>query len=119
MKELTPLLEKLAEKLGTTTEYLWGVLLAQAQVEIYIFIAIFILTVFGVIATVKLLKYTQKYWDKEDAPTTAWIALGFGCVIGMATIIGVLSTIANISDVITAINNPKYWALKEVLNVIK
>jgi hypothetical protein len=33
MPELTKLLEQLAEKLGTTVEHLWKVLLQQAEVE--------------------------------------------------------------------------------------
>ena len=120
MKEqIVTLIEQLAQKLGTTTEYLWNVLIAQANVQIYIFITVFVSTIIGIIVAVYLLKYTQKYWDKEDAPMTAWLALGFGTVVGFIALIGIVFTIANISDVITAIRNPEYWALKEVLNVLK
>jgi len=118
MKELTELLAKLAEKLGTTTQYLWGVLIKQASVEIYIFISIFVLTVIGVIITTLLLKYTQKYWDEEDTPAIAWFSLTLGIVCAFETVIGLVYSLTNIADVITSIINPEYWALQEVLKSI-
>ena len=33
MEQLTQLLAQLAERLGTTTEYLWGVLIKQAYIN--------------------------------------------------------------------------------------
>lgn len=119
MKELTELLAKLAEKLGTTTQYLWGVLIKQASVEIYIFISVFVLTIIGAIITTLLLKSTQKYWDKENAPAIAWFTLTFGIIFAFATVIGLGYFLANITDVITSINNPEYWALQEVLKSIR
>ncbi len=34
MEQLTPLLKELADKLGTTVQHLWSVLIAQTKVEI-------------------------------------------------------------------------------------
>jgi len=118
-EQATKLIEQLAQKLGTTVEYLWTVLIKQAHVEIYIFITTLILTLIGAVVTSVLLRYTQKYWNDETAPTSAWMAFVFGIIIGIGTVVGLIATIANISDVITAINNPEYWALKEVFGVCK
>ena len=66
MKELQPLLEKLAEKLGTTVENLWNVLLNQIQVqieicEIWMNIAIFLFgglaLIFCVLGTLGLMRH--------------------------------------------------------------
>jgi uncharacterized membrane protein YczE len=118
-EQTTKLIEQLAQKLGTTAEYLWTVLVKQAHVEIYIFITTLILTIIGAFLTGLLLRNSQKYWEQETAPISAWMSLTFGIIIGIATVVGLIATIANIPDVITAINNPEYWALKEVFGACK
>ncbi|MCB9500268.1 MAG: hypothetical protein H6690_03355 [Erysipelotrichaceae bacterium] len=115
MEKLTELLEKLSSELGTTTEYLWGVLIKQAQVEIYQYFVLLALTVLGIILTVMLLKTTQKYWDEYSAPAIAWINLGLGISIGLATFVGILNALFSVKSLLSAIYNPEYWALTQIL----
>ena len=113
MKELTPLLEELAKKLGTTVEQLWWVLLNQVQVlvqicEIWQNVALFLFggvalfcCVLGVIGLIRR-------WDEMGIflsflGTAFWGIIG-GCIYA-----------SNYAQLITLKLNPEYWALKEIL----
>jgi len=119
MKEqIAPLLEKLAEKLGTTVEHLWQVLVRQAYIAgVYdiSFAVIFILaSVVGIPKFVRLLKnWLQKGGDAEF----------FAPVIAVASIVGwavvAVIVLSSIRDAVFALANPEYWALKEVLEAIR
>lgn len=118
-EQTTKLIEQLAQKLGTTAEYLWSVLVKQAHTEVIIFFTVLGITIIGTVLSAYLFKYVQKFWSDEKAPASAWISLVFGIIIGICVLVGTISTIANVSDVISAITNPEYWALKQVLGICK
>jgi hypothetical protein len=122
------LLEKLAEKLGTTTEYLWQILLNQAKYDVIIsFIQMTFMAVF-IIATVKIhfklakeipkdpndkwSRYESLYDKYEEA---AIIPMFFA---GIIVIIMVICFLAGFNDLMSAIFNPEYWALNKILNHI-
>ena len=80
----TALLEKLAEKLGTTTEYLWGVLLSQAPIYAISYVVILLIVVlgggFGLIKLHKYLsgktsEYEQNYYDEYDSACFVMVGL--------------------------------------------
>lgn len=131
------LLRELAEKLGTTTEHLWGVLVKQCMVEA---VSTTVLFVFFVVVAIVLMRTAivntrqipitdsegkqvlnrwnepqmASKWDKDDAlPIACWIVssvialFSFGLMIDMS------------QCVIQAIWNPEYWALKQILGAMK
>ena len=112
MKELTPLLEELAKKLGTTVEQLWGVLLNQVQVEIQICeiwmgVALFFFGGFALVFFVLFIIGLIMVFDD-----------GLGACLSMAGIFGVIGAFMyykNYVSLLTLNNNPEYWALQEIL----
>lgn len=118
------LIEKLAEKLGTTAEYLWSILLKQAKVQmISEIIFIIIVIIFGIILwrTHKWLS-TKKKWDGdyEEAGYSYHKDASGPMVIGaMIFCILFLTALFSIFTIVNCALNPEYWALKKILEVIK
>ena len=106
-------LTTLAAKLGTTAEYLWGVLLKQAPLSG----ALTLLSLSAWIAVcIALVRFVYKKtsgpnpdWRDEMARFLAWFGAGSVCLT--TALIGSLS----IGDAVTAFVNPAYWALQQIL----
>lgn len=104
------LIRELADKLGTTTEHLWGVLVKQAPISG----AIGLLSSVAMLAVVffawrKLTKIEFGKWDND---------FGKGALYGgfcIATAIVFASTMGALPVEVAGIFNPEYWALKQVL----
>ena len=118
-EQITSLIEQLAQKLGTSVEYLWGVLIKQAEVEVITFFIALTLSAIAATSAIFMLKHSQKYWNYENAPLSAWVCLIGGIIVAICALIGFVGLILSIPDLISAIKNPEYWALKEVLSTIK
>jgi hypothetical protein len=128
MDKLTELLEKLAIKLGTTVEHLWGVLVKQTKIVFWEYIGYTVLAVIFFISAIYFIKFSldrldvvsQYNMDKtyssqkmdEIAPT---VLLVF-CIILVVAIPFVI--IGNVKTIMTLKNNPEYWALGEVVGTI-
>ena len=117
-------LTALAQKLGTTAEYLWGVLIKQAAVtgvtniiEMSVWLAIAI--AWGVLTYRKTRKVLPEgagpyscasaEWE-EEAAFFAW--LGAFLLAVTAAIVACVG----VSDSVAAFLNPEYWALKQILH---
>ena len=119
------LIEQLANKLGTTSEYLWGVLIHQAPVDATItLIQIIISIILSIIlykAHIKLSKrkdyggYNKENGYHHYQEIAAIPMFLFGIFVMMLLIISFF----NIDIVINGYFNPEYWALNKVLNIIK
>ena len=114
MEQLTPLLERLAAQLGTTTAYLWGVLIQQARVEA---ITGFSWAV-GIPVALYFMRKRYLVWIKDtdldpfDEPfarAAFWIM--FAVLVGIAGY--------NFNVAIVAAINPEYWALQRILESVK
>ena len=105
-------IELLAVKLGTTAEYLWGVLLTQSTVFAYT-TAFEILTtiLFGVILYRVHKHFIKKeiYNEYEEGAVIPMLIAGI--VWGFLLLVAFFA----IGDVFSAIVNPEYWALKQIL----
>lgn len=120
MDQLTILLEKLADKLGTTTEYLWSVLIDQALISaingiVFIFITI-VVTFFTLKYHIKFSKEASNgysvYYNQEELLIVPMLFVGMVCIIM------IIMSLITLSDIITALLNPEYWALEKILNKI-
>lgn len=117
MENLTTLLQELATKLGTTTEYLWGVLIKQAAIAAYTNLSVIIFTIlFGIsiLLTNRYYKKTAKYVNKDNNWTVETIVF----MVVIFAILLIASAVC-IPPMINGFFNPEYWALQEVLSVIK
>ena len=115
-------LTELAAKLGTTTEYLWGVLLKQARIRgitgliimtlciaMLIFCTRFVYRKTATPLATKENPFPSPQWDEDEACVLVWGILIFAW---FATIVcaGI-----EISNGVTAFLNPAYWALQQIL----
>ncbi len=110
--KLTPLLQKLAEKLGTTAGAVWQMLVVQARVNFWI-------DILGIIFMTTLCAISSVYFKKalkqeEDTPRLAW-----GLIFGFLFIIWLLIIAFDAPDAITSLLNPQYWALQNILSQLK
>ena len=106
---------ELANKLGTTAEYLWSVLLKQAPISAFqsvislVLCATFYLFLLKLVVT-KTKSQGDEYaeWAEEGA-FFAWFAV---VVASFGMMLVVESSLTNF---ITAVFNPEYWALNKIL----
>lgn len=117
MKDLTPLLNKLADKLGTTATHLWAVLTQQAHVNSVIWISVFfVLLALSVASLWGWLKLGKKYnWDVDK---NAFIVIN-GTIFFVSLAMTVAVFFVNVSDVVTGFTNPQYWAFEQVMSIIQ
>lgn len=111
--QLVPLLEKLADNLGTTSEYLFGVLVTQAPISAAgdLFAIVVILALSAITFSICL----RKAKEYPNAERYAILAIFSAISFVIFTIIGA----ASISTMLAGFFNPEYWALKEILSAIK
>ena len=115
------LIRELAEKLGTTGENLWSVLVRQAPITGAIDLLVVVAWAFAVVWAFRLVRakttkpmpteadrYPRAEWQNEVA-FAAWALWVF-----MAIMVAVIGG-ASLSGTIGALVNPEYWALKQVL----
>jgi hypothetical protein len=123
-KETLDLVNKLAEKLGTTVDQLWLVLIKQARVEVITSLASIVLVWMILIAAFVVLykntktppateenKYPEPKWSDE------WSFIPW-CFWGVFTVIAAFYSVDEITNSITTLMNPEYWALTQILNRI-
>lgn len=118
------LIEQLAQKLGTTSEYLWKVLLKQAPIDATInLIQITLIVLFGWM----LYKIHRKLMVKKDYDgynETGYShyeeLAGIPMVIGgIVFAIMFICAFCCIGDVVNGYFNPEYWALNKVMSSLK
>lgn len=114
--ETASLLNKLADKLGTTADNLWKILLHQAPVDATITLIqclLFLLVPFIVYKVHRrILKMEYGYGEND----------GYGIIMILAAVISAILVIVVIFSIGTIINgyiNPQYWALEKILDTLK
>jgi len=111
-KETTDLIKQLADKLGTTAEHLWGVLVKQAPISASVDLVASILLVIVFIAvwvrTIKLLYRKKDEYDFEEKS----LFIGIACVVS-AIIIPLISR--TLTTTLAGFYNPEYWALRQLI----
>lgn len=126
-EQTAKLIEQLSQKLGTTTEYLWAVLLKQAQIQAMVTLFQFLLiAIFGYV----LLKIHKSLSVKKDYNGyNGYNETGYSHYeekVGIPMVIGVIIFVILaicaffcIEDVFNGFLNPEYWALSKALSVVK
>jgi len=119
-------IDAIAANLGVAAEHVYGALLKQAMVSGLRSVVYIILCLAVVYMVIRLLK--KVYTDVKDGNNNSifldgWDISAAGIIAsfsgGIALFILFIAIIANISNATTALLNPEYWALKEILDTIK
>lgn len=111
VKELIPYLEKLADKLGGSAEMLWALQIQQAKVTTICIVALYIINVLGIGGLFKWIKSI----DREEDDFEYFFSMFCAGVIAVLTAINV----SDFTTLITLIINPEYWALQEIIKMVK
>ncbi len=111
-------LKEMAAQLGTTTTYLWSVLIKQASVIAYM--NLFAAGIILLISTIAMLSRKKVFATMDDNMTvTDGITVAkFFYVAILLIILPILSFILT-TFAIQSLLNPEYWAFKEILSSIK
>ena len=119
-------IDAIAANLGVAAEHVYGTLLRQAMVSGVRSVVYIILCLAVVYMVIRMLK--KVYTDVKDGNNNSifldgWDISAAGIIAsfagGIALFILFIAIIANISNASTALLNPEYWALKEILDTIK
>jgi ABC-type phosphate transport system permease subunit len=118
------LIEQLAQKLGTTSEYLWRILLKQAAVDATTTLIQFLAVILFGITLWKIHKKLMKKVSDDKYAETGYDKYEEGAIVPMilsTVVFAILFIICFccIGDIINGYFNPEYWALKTVLNSIR
>jgi hypothetical protein len=111
----------LAQKLGTTSEYLWSVLIQQAYLEAglsLINLIVWGIITFFVVKIVYLKTKTPLETDEDHYPKAQWVeegAVAAWLVSGVLILIAFIIISVEFNSLITALFNPEYWALKQII----
>lgn len=109
----TELLKELAARVGTTTEYLWGVLVKQAPIS-----GVYAIVVFCVL----ICATSVAVWFSEQARKKDWGELlhFWGTLFAVILIVTTLGYgLTGLKIGIYGILNPEYWALLQLLDKVK
>ena len=121
------LLTALAAKIGTTTEYIWMVLVKQGPISGLIDLLIYTMWLLCIYVPFKFIKgkttkkeieskYGEKVFEAECGFLDGMVMWGLWgvCALTIICIIGFC-----FSSSVSAILNPEYYALKEITSLIK
>ncbi len=116
--QLQKALAELAQKLGTTAEHLWGVLMRQARVEIITDCMAFVGAIILVLIVIRYWFWFRDNHDEISDSLEMFSVMG-GVVVSLFTLIITVVSIVNLFDLPTLIFNPEYWALSQIRGLIK
>ena len=110
MDKVAEVLKQLAQQLGTTVERLWPVLVEQQRIQGIIGVCMFAtaLPTLGIV----LYCLRRSPWVNEDGlPTLRAVGL-------ISMVVTSLLFASILSQLITQIVNPEYWALRDLMKMV-
>ena len=114
MENMTLLLEKLANKLGTTAELLWGILIAQAPISATIDLITHLLCAIAAYYMIRI--PCKNLQDESEYPEGNITVLGVGILFGVIVLICFTH---DLPLIVAGWFNPEYWALHEVAQTMR
>lgn len=125
-KETVDLLKGLADKLGTTAEHLWAVLIRQAYVSFATDLVLYALLIVWLSLCYRLVrqwlekasecKKGQKHSFEDNGQFK--YELGAVLIVSLSFLLCLIAAFV-IPDTITKIVNPEFWALQQILETVK
>lgn len=113
------LIEQLAQKLGTTSQYLWSVLVNQAKFDALT--TLFQFAILAVVGYIILKVHRRLSALATDRYSTYGGNDAYGTLMTVVAIVYCLLLIVaffSLDSVINGFFNPEYWALHKILNTI-
>ena len=114
----------LSGKLGIAADMLWGALLRQSQIAAVIEVVASLVLAIGCVWWFRIVRknttappqervdqYVRSKWD--DIASPARVSVFF------FTLLSLILAYFWLSDAITAIINPEYWALKQIMSLVR
>lgn len=122
--KIMPILEKLAEKFNTTTDHLWEIIVGQAMVVFATNVLLYILGIIICIIGIKamVIFFRRAILPSEEDTLDNPYGMAFVISIIVVSLITLSTTVfflLSITNTITALVNPEYWALNEVFYLLK
>ena len=119
--ETVNLLTELAAKLGTTSEYLWEILLRQAPISSTVTLIQIMFTVLSGIFLWRLHKHFSKKIDKKYSmyDNSTGVLEAIMIILSILTLTIGIGLFLGIENMLNGYFNPEYWALKQILNILK
>lgn len=105
-------LDLLAQKFGTTIEYILSVYQKQAIVELTWSLIFMLITILSSIFLVKFYRKLDDSMNEERDSIIMWIW-------GIINLIMIFVVIVIIDNIITYIFNPEYWAIQHLISTFK
>lgn len=118
MNELTELLAELAIELGTTTEYLWSILLKQAPIEAATGIVLFALSLIAIVAFYRYARWISSHAALLEKSDRLQMHVMIVILIGLLLGVWLAARLDSIPNIVSAIFNPEYWALRQILELV-
>lgn len=115
-KQVMDALEALAKALGTTAQYLWGVLLRQAYVQAAQEDVAAMVAIAGVIVLFRVLAYSKK--RREEDEYYDWDQIDFGFSIAGIIVLSLTAIVLLIVSLGLWLN-PAYYALQQIAEMIR
>lgn len=115
-KIITDTINILADKLGTTGQHLWGVLMKQAFYSSVIDLITFIILC---IATGVCAKISTNCWKKSEEKDEFIAAAILTLIVAGIGLIFCFFGVADMSTWLSGLYNPEYWALNQVMSIMK
>ena len=116
------LIQNLADRLGTTSEYLWAVLIKQAPITGAVNLICYALTVLAFVIAWKfrgpILAGIEKLIDTHS-DAVSFVSFMGALFFSVLALVWLGAMVFSIQDTVTAFLNPEYFALDKVLNAVK
>lgn len=121
LENLSQTLNVLADKLGVKAEELFQTVPKQAKIELTMNIIYLVLSVLMFVSGIFLVNYLIPFWesDKIFSPGKQTVVMMATVMSVIFIVIPILFTLTIVKDIVTLKLNPKYWALKDILSLIK
>lgn len=112
-KETTDLINQLADKLGTTAEHLWGVLVKQAPISSAVELALLLAGILGAVVLGMVAYKKSKKEDSSDHDDLVCVYCAVAsAILGLIVLVVLLCESENI---VAGFFNPEYWALHQLI----
>lgn len=128
IKELLPYLQKIADKLESSANALWQLQMAQAKVVFITGIVQYVLWIAMVYGLYKVGRRVHGYyggqWKAQNPEYKHIVSMDFNELYWYTVLSLVVSLLSymclpSINTMFTLLYNPEYWALHELLRMVK
>jgi tellurite resistance protein TehA-like permease len=115
-EQTAKLIEELANKLGTTAEHLWGVLIRQAPITATTDLLLLVAACIGLIIIARVLpKVVRKFEEGDEGIGDLFIIIA-SIIFGILCLIILVLSLCELGTTLSGFFNPEYWALKQILH---